>query len=63
VKQSIPTLVTDHTARGHVEATLGKGVYCSACGMPKPKRGGWSLGCTPTPAKDSPLVRRWMGDT
>jgi hypothetical protein len=45
-------------ACGHVERTVGKRVYCTACGLDKPARGGWNHVCVPVPVKERPLVRR-----
>ena len=43
--------------RGHDERHVGKRIYCVACGLTKPKRGGWGEACAPMP----PEKRRMYG--
>ena len=52
-----PLPVANPVTRGHDERQLCKRVYCVACGLTKPKRGGWGEACAPVP----PEKRRMYG--
>jgi hypothetical protein len=51
-KSSIPM-----DAREHQERSVGKRIYCVACGLTKPKRGGWDSTCRPVPVAQRQQLR------